>query len=387
MGSSPIASLLLTAALVVSDVPHAEPVAMVERLERIVRDADPAGDSSLNMGRARLRAQQLQDPKVPADEKARLFVEFSVELLRAGATQQAIENFRELKAGGEQQGADPTKGLMKQLREYLAVCYIRLAEQQNCVAAHGPESCIIPIEGTGIHREKAGALRAIEALTSLLHDFPDDISYRWLLNVAYMAVGDYPDGVPEAWLIPPTVFESDAEFPRFPNKAGSMGIDVHALSGGALLEDFDGDGRLDIMASSWGLTDQLRYFRNAGDGTFVDQTRSAGLSGQWGGLNLSHADYDNDGDADVLVLRGAWRYKNGHHPNSLLRNRGDGTFEDVTETAGLLSFHPTQTAAWADFDGDGWLDVFIGNESTPTNLHRSRSIPVSFRSTQRPLPQ
>jgi hypothetical protein len=61
--------------------------------------------------------------------------------------------------------------------------------------------------------------------------------------------------------------------------------------------------------------------------------------------------------------------QSGHHPNSLLKNRGDGTFEDVTETAGLLSFHPTQTATWFDFDGDGWLDVFIGNESLPNDPH------------------
>ncbi|HMJ91564.1 MAG TPA: CRTAC1 family protein, partial [Candidatus Acidoferrum sp.] len=61
--------------------------------------------------------------------------------------------------------------------------------------------------------------------------------------------------------------------------------------------------------------------------------------------------------------------KGGHHPNSLLRNNGDGTFEDVAEQAGILSFHPTQTATWFDFDGDGWLDVFIGNESTTGEIH------------------
>jgi hypothetical protein len=55
--------------------------------------------------------------------------------------------------------------------------------------------------------------------------------------------------------------------------------------------------------------------------------------------------------------------EHGKFPRSLLRGRGDGTFEDVTEEAGLLSFHPTQTAAWFDFDGDGWLDLFVGNET------------------------
>jgi hypothetical protein len=86
-------------------------------------------------------------------------------------------------------------------------------------------------------------------------------------------------------------------------------------------------------------------------------------------LNLLQADYDNDGHRDILVLRGAWMGREGRHPNSLLRNRGDGTFADVTVEAGLLSFHPTQTAVWADFDLDGWLDLFVGNESGQDGTH------------------
>ena len=92
----------------------------------------------------------------------------------------------------------------------------------------------------------------------------------------------------------------------------------------------------------------------------------AGLEGIVGGLNINQTDYNNDGYIDVLVLRGGW-IPDGH-PNSLLRNNGDGTFEDVTEAAGLLwPLYPTQTACWADFDNDGWLDLFIGNESLRTS--------------------
>ena len=127
------------------------------------------------------------------------------------------------------------------------------------------------------------------------------------------------------------------------------------------MEDFDADGDLDVMASSWGLRDQLRYFRNNGDGTFDDATLETGLEGIVGGLNLVHADYDNDGLADVLVLRGAWLDQ--PHPNSLLRGNRDGSFTDVTEAAGLLRDAPTQTAAWGDYDNDGDVDLFVGNES------------------------
>jgi hypothetical protein len=88
-----------------------------------------------------------------------------------------------------------------------------------------------------------------------------------------------------------------------------------------------------------------------------------------GGLHMMQTDYNNDSFPDVLILRGAWLRAAGHHPNSLLRNNGDGTFADVTEESGLLSFHPTQTATWFDFNSDGWLDVFIGNESDPSDPH------------------
>ena len=68
---------------------------------------------------------------------------------------------------------------------------------------------------------------------------------------------------------------------------------------------------------------------------------------------------------DVFILRGAWHEKYGEIPNSLLRNNGDGTFTDVTLDAKIYSEKPTQTAAWSDINRDGWLDLFIANESSP----------------------
>ena len=84
---------------------------------------------------------------------------------------------------------------------------------------------------------------------------------------------------------------------------------------------------------------------------------------------MVQADFDNDGWLDVLVLRGAWLGSQGCHPNSLLRNdgvSGIAQFTDITYESGLAEINaPTQTASWADYDNDGDLDLYIGNETLP----------------------
>ncbi|HEY7511649.1 MAG TPA: CRTAC1 family protein, partial [Vicinamibacteria bacterium] len=103
---------------------------------------------------------------------------------------------------------------------------------------------------------------------------------------------------------------------------------------------------------------------------YEDRAAAAGLGGQLGGINLVQTDYDNDGWLDLFVMRGGWQ---SPMRNSLLRNGRDGTFTDVTEKAGLMkTVHRTHSAAWADFDGDGWLDVFVGHEETPAALFRNQ---------------
>ena len=215
---------------------------------------------------------------------------------------------------------------------------------------------------------------AARAFERLLESDPNNLGHRWLLNIAYMLLGEYPGGVPAPWLIEPATFTGEHDVGRFPNRAADIGLDVKGHAGGAVMDDFDRDGDLDVMVSGWLLEDQLRYFENDGQGGFIERTDDAGLRGIVGGLNLKHADFDNDGFLDVLVLRGAWLSYG--QPNSLLRNRGDGTFEDVTEAAGLLDAYSTQTADWADYDGDGWLDLYVGNESSgsrrnPNQLFRN----------------
>jgi hypothetical protein len=81
-------------------------------------------------------------------------------------------------------------------------------------------------------------------------------------------------------------------------------------------------------------------------------------------------DYNNDGNMDIWIPRGAW-HKYPMRP-SLLRNNGDGTFTDVTRAAGLLDPVNSHCGAWADYDNDGWLDLFVCCEQQPNRLYRNK---------------
>jgi hypothetical protein len=135
------------------------------------------------------------------------------------------------------------------------------------------------------------------------------------------------------------------------------------------VDDFERNGLFDIVTSDFGECAPMHFFHNNGDGTFSDHTAQAGLSEQLGGLNLIQTDYNNDGCLDILVLRGAWEFP---QRMSLLRNNCDGTFTDVTKAAGLDVPIQTQTGVWADIDNDGYLDLFVGNENGPSHLFRNK---------------
>jgi hypothetical protein len=262
----------------------------------------------------------------------------------------------------------------------LGVTYMRMGETENCLLNPAATSCILPIRGEAVHTRQSGSRQAVAAFSDVLKmrtQIPAlDLATRWLLNIAYMTIGEYPDKVPPQYLIPPKAFESEEEIPRFRNIAGELGLDTFNVAGSTVADDFDSDGILELVVTTADPRGQLRFYRMQ-DGVFVDRTEQAGLIGLPGGLNLIQADYDNDGDVDVLILRGGWLDKYGRYPKSLLRNNGNGTFTDVTLDAGLARVHfPTQSGSWADYDNDGDLDLYVGNESSesiaaPSQLFRN----------------
>lgn len=330
---------------------------MVNMLDSIARNAKPEDCYHLNNKIAESLRAQIQ-PGMPLEQQLTLRCQYGQQLLHAGKTEAAIVEFKQILARFGNRLTAQTKPIY----EMLALGFLRLDEQANCIDRHNAASCILPIGGEGVYEVTAGVESAIYLYEQILAVFPGDMQNIWLLNLAYMNLGKYPVEVPSQYLISPDVFASKSSL-RFQDVAVSLGVDAKGLSGSVCLEDFDGDGDLDIFITSYGLTDQAQYFENRG-GSFLDMTIEANLTGIVSGLNTLHADYDNDGDKDILILRGGW-LNVGTHPNSLLQNDGNGRFKDVTIEAGLLSFRPTQTAAWADADGDGDLDLFIANESLP----------------------
>jgi hypothetical protein len=130
----------------------------------------------------------------------------------------------------------------------LAFAYFRLGEVQNCTWNHNTDSCIFPIRGDGVHQHQSGATEAAKLYAELLADPKTNpgfaVTYRWLLNICYMTLGQYPEQVPKQWLIRPEAFDSTYNIGRFRDVAITRGVKEFGNAGGVILEDFDNDGYL-----------------------------------------------------------------------------------------------------------------------------------------------
>jgi len=176
----------------------------------------------------------------------------------------------------------------------------------------------------------------------------------------------------------------------FADVTKGSGLDVEMYGMGGAAADFDNDGKVDVYLTALGSS---HLFRNVGGGKFVDVTATAGVASAGFATSALWFDYDNDGKLDLFVAHYVdWsiekdlfctldgKSKSYCTPESykgqsgtLYHNRGDGTFADVTKAAGL--FEATSKGlgvAMLDFDGDGWMDLFVANDTQPNRLYRNK---------------
>jgi hypothetical protein len=168
------------------------------------------------------------------------------------------------------------------------------------------------------------------------------------------------------------------------------GLAVEIYGMGVAVADYDNDGFADILITAVG---QNRLFKNTGKGTFIDVTEKAGLGGRSSfSTSAMWFDFDRDGHLDLFVCnyvkwsrehdiycsadgkRKSYCTPEAYHGSTcwLFRNRGDGTFEDVTAKSGIFdTTSKSLGVALLDYDRDGWPDVFVANDTQPNKLYRN----------------
>ncbi|HEV3384686.1 MAG TPA: CRTAC1 family protein [Gemmata sp.] len=284
------------------------------------------------------------------------------------AAYRVLEEFQSRIAGTHQE-----RELLYTIIFYKGVSALRMGENDNCVMCRGESSCIFPIAPAAVHTNPTGSRLAIEQFSEYLRLFPDDLEVKWLLNLAHMTLGEHPDKVnPRHRLLLDSFCKSEFDIGKFRDASHLVGLERINQSGGAIMEDFDNDGLLDLVVTSWAPNEKMAYYRNKGDGTFEDRTEAAGLDKLTGGLYCVQTDYNNDGHMYIFIPRGSWLPPDRAMHPSLLRNNGDGTFTDVAREAGLIAFYNSTSATWADYDNDGFLDLFVCCQNQPSRLYRNK---------------
>ncbi|MCR4315445.1 MAG: FG-GAP-like repeat-containing protein [Planctomycetes bacterium] len=177
--------------------------------------------------------------------------------------------------------------------------------------------------------------------------------------------GDYDnDGDPDLFLANDfgnldVLYRNDSG--SFTNVASSAGVSGASNSTGCAFADFDNDGDLDLLVTRYNATSFV--YQNSGDGTFTQVNGSMGITDTFFGDSVSWGDYDNDGDQDTMVAN-----RNGQ--NALYRNDGSA-FTRADTAVGLTSSHPTIGASWGDINSDGNLDIAFGNHQVADELWQS----------------
>jgi hypothetical protein len=267
---------------------------------------------------------------------------------------------------------------------WLAMCYLRNAERENCLGkllrrrsslgeGTGGDACCqkghlccLPL--TRFHDSPESSRMAATLFETLLDNYNQSNKlYQWLLNFTHMTLNSFPEGVPSAYRITSKFIDlfygeealriaDEFSYLSFEDRATELGVDFYGTGRGVAVEDFDKDGYLDIVTG--GGFEEVKFYKNDSGIRFIDKTVEAGLGGIKQPFMITAADYDNDGWMDLFICRPFGRFQ-------LFRNNRDGTFSDVTESTGLLDglgdgeIAATWVPAWGDVNNDGYLDLFL----------------------------
>jgi FG-GAP-like repeat len=187
---------------------------------------------------------------------------------------------------------------------FQGIAALRRGENENCIMCRGESSCILPIAPAAVHSYPAGSRLAIHHFTEYLEQFPSDLGARWLLNLAHMTLGEHPGKVDPRFLVSLDRFQnSEFNIGKFRDVGQEAGVNRFNQSGGAIMEDFDNDGWLDLVVSSYDPLERVAVYWNKGIGLFEERGESAGVANQLGGLYCVQTDYNNDGRMDVYIPR------------------------------------------------------------------------------------
>ena len=285
---------------------------IVEALPRWRSDSTLAEISAIwkDVGRANIIEIDgaLANPAVSPSDRYMLLLTKAMFLNYEGDPRAAYELLAQMRTWIESEPQLVARGLYT-LIYFQGVTALRRGETDNCVMCRGESSCIVPIAPAAVHSDATGSRLAITHFTEYLQQFPDDIDIRWLLNLAHMTLGEYPDKVDPRHRVSIDRFvNSEFDIGKFRDIGDRARVNRFNMAGGAVMEDFDNDGLLDLATTSFDPTLPKALYRNSGDGTFAETTEAAGLLGQLGGKNLVQTDFNNDGYMDLFISRGAWLY-------------------------------------------------------------------------------
>ena len=220
-------------------------------------------NAPFNKKRAAIIKQKFEQEQDPV-QKMNIGLQYAQELLKTGQLEESIKLFGSINDFIAQNKIQLNPESKRNLLSIQGIAHMRYGEIQNCVQNHNHQSCFIPIAGGGIHTLPAGSESAIKIYEQLLKEFPEDLESRYLLNIAYMTLGKYPQGVPAQYRIDPSWFKSKVNMKPFKDIAPEIGLNRNGHAGGVVMDDFNNDGWMDVVVTSWSSEEELiLYINNA----------------------------------------------------------------------------------------------------------------------------